>query len=80
MFLTASAPKSSRGSVNGLGQTSVSVARAIGPALSTSLFALSVEHNLLRGHAVYVVFFVISAGAVLLARRLPAEVWDDEND
>ncbi|KAJ6534935.1 MFS general substrate transporter [Mycena capillaripes] len=80
MFLTASAPKSSRGSVNGLGQTSVSVARAIGPALSTSLFALSVDHNLLRGHAVYAIFFAISGGAVMLARRLPVEMWEVENE
>jgi hypothetical protein len=77
MFLTASAPKNSRGSVNGLGQTLVSVARAIGPALSTSLFSLSAEKNLLGGHAVYAVFFVISVGAVMLATRLPVEVWEE---
>ncbi|KAJ7217117.1 major facilitator superfamily domain-containing protein [Mycena pura] len=79
MFLTASAPKNSRGTVNGLGQTSVSVARAIGPALSTSLFSLSVERNLLGGQAIYAVFFAISACAVILATHLPAEVWDEEN-
>ncbi|KAJ7690108.1 hypothetical protein B0H17DRAFT_1290721 [Mycena rosella] len=49
MFVTASAPKSSRGTANGLSQTSVALARAIGPAMSTSLFSLSVQHNLLGG-------------------------------
>ncbi|KAJ6496298.1 major facilitator superfamily transporter [Mycena sanguinolenta] len=78
MFLLASAPQTSRGAVNGLGQTSVSVARAIGPALATSLFSLSVHHNLLGGRAVYAVFLAISVCAVMLARRLPAEAWEEE--
>ncbi|KAF7364336.1 Efflux pump azaL [Mycena sanguinolenta] len=78
MFLLASAPKTSRGAVNGLGQTSVSVARAIGPVLATSLFSLSVHHNLLCGHAVYVVFSAISLGAITLTTRLPVTVWEEE--
>ncbi|KAJ6491890.1 major facilitator superfamily domain-containing protein [Mycena sanguinolenta] len=79
MFLTASAPKDSRGAVNGLGQTSVSVARAIGPAFSTSLFAVSLERNLLGGYAVYAILGVISVCAVMLARRLPTELWEEED-
>ncbi|KAJ7116527.1 major facilitator superfamily domain-containing protein, partial [Mycena epipterygia] len=77
MFVTASVPKSSRGTANGLSQTSVAIARAIGPAMSTSLFSLSVQHNLLGGYFVYAVFFVLSSFALVLAGRLPAEVWDD---
>ncbi|KAJ7671505.1 major facilitator superfamily domain-containing protein [Mycena polygramma] len=80
MFVTASAPKSSRGSVNGLSQTLVALARAIGPALSTSLFSFSVQHNLLGGYLVYLVFFVLSGFALVLAGRLPDEVWDDVDD
>ncbi|KAF7341669.1 Efflux pump azaL [Mycena sanguinolenta] len=79
MFLNASAPKESRGAVNGLGQTAVSVARAIGPALSTSLFSLSVERNLLGGYAVYAILGAISVGAVILAMRLPRELWEEED-
>ncbi|KAJ6453555.1 major facilitator superfamily transporter [Mycena sanguinolenta] len=79
MFLTASAPKDRRGAVNGLGQTSVSVARAIGPALAISLFSLSIEYNLLGGYAVYAFFGAISVGAVMLARRLPEELWEEED-
>ncbi|KAG1906453.1 major facilitator superfamily domain-containing protein [Suillus fuscotomentosus] len=42
MFITASAPTNNvLGAINGLGQTSAAVARAIGPALATSLFAVS---------------------------------------
>ncbi|KAJ7110829.1 major facilitator superfamily domain-containing protein [Mycena crocata] len=80
MFITASAPKSSRGSANGLAQTSVAIARAIGPAMSTSLFSLSVQHNLLGGYLVYLIFFVLSGFALVLAGRLPDEVWDDVDD
>ncbi|KAJ6488140.1 major facilitator superfamily domain-containing protein [Mycena vitilis] len=80
MFVTASSPKSSRGSVNGLSQTLVALARAIGPALSTSLFSFSVQHNLLGGYLVYLVFFVLSGLALLLAGRLPDEIWDDVDD
>ncbi|KAJ7793679.1 major facilitator superfamily transporter, partial [Mycena olivaceomarginata] len=77
MFVTAAAPKSSRGTVNGLSQTSVAIARAIGPAMSTSLFSFSVQHNLLGGYLVYLVFFVLSGFALLLAVRLPLEIWED---
>ncbi|KAJ6608648.1 hypothetical protein B0H10DRAFT_2066810 [Mycena sp. CBHHK59/15] len=37
MYIVASAPKTSRGTVNGLSQTTASIVRAVGPALSTSL-------------------------------------------
>ncbi|KAF7317136.1 Major facilitator superfamily multidrug-resistance DHA1 sub-family [Mycena chlorophos] len=77
MFILASAPKSSRGSVNGLSQTSVSIARAIGPALATSLFSVSVQRNLLGGYFIYVAFFVFGCGAMGLAMRLPHEPWSD---
>ncbi|KAJ7911436.1 major facilitator superfamily transporter [Mycena leptocephala] len=80
MFITACAPKSSRGSVNGLSQTLVALARAIGPAMSTSLFSLSVQHNLLGGYMVYLIFFVLSGFALVLAQRLPNEVWDDVDE
>ncbi|KAJ7473389.1 major facilitator superfamily domain-containing protein [Mycena latifolia] len=80
MFVTASAPTRSRGTVNGLAQTAVSSAKAIGPAMATSLFSLSVEKNLLGGYAVYVILLALSALALLLATRLPAEVWEELED
>jgi len=81
MFVTASAPsKRSLGATNGLSQTTVSIARAIGPAMATSLFAVSVEHNLLRGYAVYAILFVLSCFAVLLGLRLPHEMWEEADD
>lgn len=79
MYVTASAPKSSRGSANGLSQTIVSLARTIGPALATSLFSFSVKANLLNGYAVYAVFFVLSVLALVLGTYLPYEVWEEKD-
>ncbi|KAJ6535932.1 major facilitator superfamily domain-containing protein [Mycena vulgaris] len=47
--------KCSRGTINGISQTSALVARAVGPALATSLFSLSAAHNILGGYIVYAV-------------------------
>ncbi|CAA7266806.1 unnamed protein product [Cyclocybe aegerita] len=79
MFITSSAPnKRSLGATNGLSQTTVSIARAIGPALSTSLFSFSVQKNILGGYGVYALFAVLSVFAVFLATRLPSRVWDHQ--
>jgi MFS family permease len=81
MYITASAPsKRSLGAINGLSQTTVSFARAVGPALSTSLFSLSVEHDILEGYAVYAVFFIFSGLALVLAAKLPLEMWEEHDD
>ncbi|KAM6504169.1 Major facilitator superfamily domain containing protein [Amanita muscaria] len=78
VYITTSPPnKNSLGATNGVAQTMVSVARAIGPGLATSLFALSLEKNLLGGYAVYVVLFLFSCISLLFAVRLPPQVWDE---
>ena len=77
IFITASAPaKTVLGAVNGLSQTSASISRVVGPALATSLFALSKEHNLLNGNAVYVILILLSGVLVWLAGKLPDEIQD----
>lgn len=81
MYVTASAPnKASLGATNGLSQTVVSVSRAIGPAFATSMFSLSVEHNILGGYGVYALFFVLSILALFLAVKLPEELWEEAED
>ncbi|KAG5349872.1 hypothetical protein C0989_001468, partial [Termitomyces sp. Mn162] len=78
MFITASAPsKRALGATNGLSQTAASIVRAAGPAMTTSLFAASAEHNLMWGYAVYAIFFIFSCLAVRLASRLPHEMWKE---
>ncbi|KAG2103145.1 MFS general substrate transporter [Suillus discolor] len=77
MFIRASAPtKNVLGAVNGLGQTSASMARVVGPAFATSLFAFSKEHNVLNGNAVYVVFIVLAGVLRWLGSQLPDEMQD----
>jgi len=77
IFLTAAAPNQrSLGTTNGLSQTTVSIARAIGPALSTSLFSFSVENRILGGYGVYVAFAALSVCAVYFATYLPTKPWD----
>ncbi|KIK35705.1 hypothetical protein CY34DRAFT_561840 [Suillus luteus UH-Slu-Lm8-n1] len=77
MFITASAPTNAAlGAINGLSQTSVSTARAVGPALATSLFAVSKEHDLLGGNAVYVVLIMLTGALRWLGSQLPDEVRD----
>jgi len=80
IFITASSPnKNSLGATNGISQTTVSIARAIGPALATSLFSFSVERSILRGYAVYLILFSLSCVVLLPAVQLPVKPWD-END
>ncbi|KAF8879265.1 major facilitator superfamily domain-containing protein [Infundibulicybe gibba] len=80
MYVMASSPNEhSLGATNGLAQTSVSLTRVFGPTISTSLFALSAERNLLGGYAVYVVLVMISSLAIPLAMRLPEELWVEKN-
>ena len=75
VFVTASAPnRRSLGATQGLSLTAVSIARMVGPSLSTSLFSFSVERNLLGGYAVYAVFSFLSCFAVWLALIVPHEV------
>lgn len=72
MFITAAAPnKRSLGATNGLAQMTASIARAIGPAASTSMFAYSIQHKLMGGYAVYAVLVTISISAMGIAVKLP---------
>jgi MFS family permease len=77
LFITASAPSQNvLGAINGLGQTSAAMARAFGPALATSLFAFSKEHNILNGNAIYVIFIILAGGLRWLASQLPDKLHD----
>jgi hypothetical protein len=80
MCITASAPnKRSLGATNGLSQMAVSTSRAIGPALSTSLFSFSVQHNILGGYGVYLLLAILVALALVLANFLPTHFPGDDD-
>ncbi|KAK7691033.1 hypothetical protein QCA50_006136 [Cerrena zonata] len=81
MFVTSAAPnKRSLGTTNGVGQLIAAIVRAIGPALASSLFALSIERNWLGGNAVYVFFGIISGLGLFACNLLPAQVWHRDDD
>jgi hypothetical protein len=48
-----------------------SVVRAIGPATATSMFAYSLQHQLMGGYAVYIVLVVMTVFSVMLSAKLP---------
>lgn len=79
MYITTSAPsRRSLGALNGLAQTTASIVRAIGPASATSMFAYSLQHELLGGYAVYVAMIAITIVTMKLASALPEEVGEWE--
>ncbi|KAF9479984.1 major facilitator superfamily transporter [Pholiota conissans] len=76
IYVTESAPnRYSLGATNGLAQTTVSTARAIGPVLSTSLFSFSVRHDIMGGYGVYLILTGIAILALALAIQLPSQTW-----
>ncbi|KAL1747285.1 major facilitator superfamily domain-containing protein [Schizophyllum fasciatum] len=78
MFVTASVPnQNALGATNGVAQTFVSISRAVGPAMITSMYSYSLQHNVLGGNAVYVVLLVMCVLAIRLAFYLPPNNWDE---
>ena len=72
MYVTDSAPnRRSLGAINGLAQTAVSSARAVGPALSTSLFSFSIQYNMVGGYGIYIILTSLAGLAIPLAVQLP---------
>lgn len=62
-------------SMYGLQQSCSAIARGVAPSFASSLFALSIERQLLGGKFVWVVFVALSAAAVpltLSVRDVPA--------
>ncbi|KAH9010708.1 MFS general substrate transporter [Lactarius hengduanensis] len=76
MYISSAAPnKRSLGATNGIAQTVVSIQRAVGPAAATSLFAFSLDHNILGGNFAYIVLLAIVCVGVGISVQLPDETW-----
>ena len=79
MFVTKASPnRYSLGTMNGLSQTTSSIARAFGPAVFSSIFAFSKESNILGGNLVYLILLMLACFLVFLSRFLP-ELNSDED-
>ena len=81
MYISSAAPnKRSLGATNGVAQTMVSVQRTVGPAAAASLFAFSLENNVLGGNFVYVVLLVVVCAGLGVAVQLPKNTWKRDNE
>ena len=58
----------------------VSVQRTVGPAAAASLFAFSLENNVLGGNFVYVVLLVVVCAGLGVAVQLPKNTWKRDNE
>ena len=58
----------------------VSVQRTVGPAAAASLFAFSLENNVLGGNFVYVVLLVVVCAGLGVAAQLPKNTWKRDNE
>ncbi|KAJ7767308.1 major facilitator superfamily multidrug-resistance, DHA1 sub-family [Mycena metata] len=79
LFLMDATPnRASVGRVNGLGQMVGTIQRSIAPSMASSLFALSVKHNLARGYLVYIVLtgvaLIAARCSLMLPRHLQSEL------
>ena len=76
MFVSSAAPnKRSLGAMNGLAQTIVSTQRAVGPAAAASLFAFSLQSNILDGQFAYAVLLALAGAGLYVASQLPRNTW-----
>ncbi|KAF8071652.1 member of major facilitator superfamily multidrug-resistance, DHA1 sub-family [Lyophyllum atratum] len=77
IFISAASPnRASLGAMNGLCQMTVSVMRAIGPAVFNSLFSLSIEHHYIGGYLVYYVMLLLLGVAMMSSSLLPCKPWN----
>lgn len=70
MVKSAAPNQESLGSTFGLAQSVACVARATGPAVASSLFAISIDKNLLGGNFVWVVWILVALYGVAVTRRV----------
>lgn len=76
MYVSSSAPsRRSLGATNGLAQTVVSIQRAVAPAAAASLFAFSLNNNILGGNFTYIVLVVLVCIGLCIAVQLPKNTW-----
>ncbi|KAN0136114.1 major facilitator superfamily [Lactarius tabidus] len=71
--------KRSLGATNGIAQMMVSIQRTIGPATAASLFAFSLDNNILGGNLAYLVMLAIVFVGLRVAVQLPKSAWKQNN-
>ncbi|KAJ7854551.1 major facilitator superfamily domain-containing protein, partial [Mycena olivaceomarginata] len=78
LFIMDSAPnRASVGSITGLSQMAGTVFRSVAPSIVSSLFALSVKHNVAGGYLVYIGLVGLTGCALRCAMLLPRRMKSD---
>ncbi|KAH8993663.1 major facilitator superfamily domain-containing protein [Lactarius deliciosus] len=76
MYISSAAPnKRSLGATNGVAQTIVSIQRTVGPATAASLFAFSLDNNIMGGNFAYVALHAVVWVGLGVAVQLPKNTW-----
>jgi hypothetical protein len=76
MYISSAAPNErSLGATNGIAQMVVSIQRTVGPAAIASLFAFSLNNNILGGNFAYVVPLAMVFVGLGVAVQLPNNTW-----
>ncbi|KDQ16700.1 hypothetical protein BOTBODRAFT_129590 [Botryobasidium botryosum FD-172 SS1] len=79
IYVSSAAPSRAQlGATNGLAQAVASLMRAIGPYSATSLFAFSIDHNVLGGTFVYWVLLFIAVMGIAVGTMLPKHATEAE--
>jgi hypothetical protein len=71
LYINDGAPRSALGALNGLAQTTASTMRAFAPSTASSLFAVSLERDVVGGNMVYMVLCAITIAGVCASYQLP---------
>ncbi|KAH9169621.1 MFS general substrate transporter [Lactarius sanguifluus] len=80
MYISSSPPnKRSLGAANGLAQTVDAIQCAVGPVATASLFAFSLQNNVLGGQFAYAVLLSIVCVGLCLAAQLPGDTWKHQD-
>ena len=76
MYISSAAHnRRSLGATNGIAQMVVSIQRTVGPAAVASLFAYSLDNNILGGNFAYVVPLTMVCVRLVVAVQLPKNLW-----
>ena len=81
MYISSAAPnKRSLGATNGIAQMMVSIQRTVGPGTAASLFAFSLNNNILGGNLTYLVLPAIVCVGLSIAVQLPKNPWKHDSE
>jgi hypothetical protein len=67
------------GTMNGLAQTVGVSCRIFAPSIASSLFSLSVQHNLLGGTLVYFILAMLTVCGLFVSLQLPKKLDSEES-